>query len=216
MKSSSTTTSVLELSVAPATALPSWSSTWSRATSPGSKTIPGNDRPPGAGGTPTAVGPPNASNAPRKVSSARSTSTNTAPKPRAEAARLTSPGMTNPTDMSFDWSGVNSRSGENVLNWGGYEGLRLPKRGGVLVGLAASALTWKAGAPLNTAPRPAKAVGERLLGAAAASGTPSQLISRRPAPCAPETRPLFAPSAARNASTTGLIDAASGPEAVKK
>src|SRR4029453_15526005 len=51
------------------------------------------------------------------------------------------------------------------------------------------------------------------LGAANWSGTPSQLISRRPVPKDPATFGFSVPSAVRNASTVAWIEAGSGPAA---
>src|SRR5437762_12229098 len=82
---------------------------------------------------------------------------------------------------------------------------------------AAVALTWKPvpGVPKIT-PRgefALKKLAGRLLGAESASGTPSQLISRRPLPNEPATFGFAAPSEARNASTVAWIAAALAPDA---
>src|SRR5205814_4187133 len=105
----------------------------------------------------------------------------------------------------------------------GYVGSKVPNSVGELVGLAAWALTTNPfpsdpGANPNTTPR-----GEFLLkksegkafGSAELSGTPSQLISRRPAP--PFWTPAWFgfkdPRAARKASTAGWTAGGSGPAA---
>src|SRR5438445_272000 len=54
-----------------------------------------------------------------------------------------------------------------------------------------------------------------LFGGENASGTPSQLISRRPDPNEPGTLGLSVPSAARKALTVGVMAAGSLPDAEK-
>ena len=89
--------------------------------------------------------------------------------------------------------------------------MMLPKSSDVTVGLPVLALTWK---PLpgveKMAPRgefTLKKFAGRLLGAENESGTPSQLISRRPDGNAPPT-PLFVPpTSPRNWSTVDAMDA---------
>src|SRR4029453_4611193 len=81
----------------------------------------------------------------------------------------------------------------------------------------ALALTWKPDpAVAKTAPRGEftlkKSAGRRF-GAANASGTPSQLISRRPEPKGPATLGLSAPRSARYASTADWMAAALVPAA---
>src|SRR5215470_14408848 len=82
---------------------------------------------------------------------------------------------------------------------------------------AAFALTWKPVPGVeNTTPRgelTLKKFGGKAFGEEAASGTPSQLISRRPVPNEPATFGLRLPSAARNASTVPRILAGLAPEA---
>src|SRR5215471_13427461 len=82
---------------------------------------------------------------------------------------------------------------------------------------AAFALTWKPDPGVeNTAPRgefTLKKFGGKAFGEENASGTPSQLISRRPLPNEPGTFGLRVPSAARNASTVPWILAGLAPEA---
>src|SRR5438093_1323919 len=109
------------------------------------------------------------------------------------------------------------RSGLKVLKILGKSGWRLPKRTGVLVGLTLSALTWKPDPGVkNRAPRGELALKKfagRLLGAEKASGTPSQLISRRPLGNEPGTLGLRAPRKARKASTEASISAGVAPDA---
>src|SRR2546426_446625 len=109
-----------------------------------------------------------------------------------------------------------SRCGLKTLKILGKSGWRLPKRTGVFVGLSLSALTWKPDPEVkNTAPRgelALKKFGGRLFGAEKASGTPSQLISRRPLGNEPATLGLRAPRKARKASTEAWISAGVAPE----
>ncbi len=97
-------------------------------------------------------------------------------------------------------------------------GSMLPNSIGVFVGLTELALTWNPEPGVEkTAPRgelTLKKSGGRLLGAENWSGTPSQLISRRPSSKVPPTPLLAPPRLARNASTApwmspGLAPAAS-------
>jgi hypothetical protein len=82
-----------------------------------------------------------------------------------------------------------------------YVGLISPKRTGVLVGLESSALTRRAvPGVLNTAPRSElllKKLPGKSLGAEKLSGTPSQLISRRPLPNDPATFGFSVPRSVR-------------------
>ena len=85
---------------------------------------------------------------------------------------------------------------------------------------AAVALTWKPvpGVPKIT-PRgefALKKFAGRLLGAESASGTPSQLISRRPVPKLPGTLGFRVPSDVLKASTVAWMPAGFGPEAEKR
>src|SRR6058998_2052144 len=93
----------------------------------------------------------------------------------------------------------------------------LPNRIGVLVGLSLSALTWKPVPRVKkTAPRgelALKKLAGRLFGAEKASGTPSQLISRRPLANEPATFGLRGPRKARKASTAAWISAGLAPDA---
>ena len=77
----------------------------------------------------------------------------------------------------------------------------LPNRTGTLDGFTTLALTWKPlPAVLNTTPRgefTLKKLAGRLFGAASASGTPSQLISRRPLPKEPATFAFSVPRSVR-------------------
>src|SRR5436190_20083100 len=78
-------------------------------------------------------------------------------------------------------------------------------------------LTWKAlPGPENTTPRgelTLKKLAGKLFGAEKASGTPSQLISRRPLPTEPATLGFKAPRPTRNESTVLWILAAFAPTA---
>src|SRR5436309_9434643 len=95
----------------------------------------------------------------------------------------------------------------------------LPKRTGVFVGLSLSALTWKPVPRVkNTAPRgelALKKLAGRLLGAEKASGTPSQLISRRPLGNEPAVFGLRGPRKARKSSTATWMSAGAAPDAWK-
>src|SRR5436309_15641096 len=87
------------------------------------------------------------------------------------------------------------------------------------VPLAAVALTWNPvpGVP-KTTPRgefTLKKLAGRLFGAESASGTPSQLISRRPLPNDPAMFGFRVPREDRKASTVAWIAVESGPEADK-
>src|SRR5881296_2452008 len=110
-----------------------------------------------------------------------------------------------------------SRCGLKTLKILGKSGWRLPKRTGVFVGLSLSALTWKPDPGVkNTAPRgelALKKFGGRLFGAEKASGTPSQLISRRPLGNEPATLGLRAPRNVRKSSTAAWISAGLAPDA---
>src|SRR5512143_3008892 len=83
----------------------------------------------------------------------------------------------------------------------------------------ALALTWKPVPGVEkTAPRgefTLKKFAGRMFGAEKASGTPSQLISRRPVANDPAVLGLRGPRAVRYASTADWIDAASAPAALK-
>src|SRR5262249_425277 len=89
---------------------------------------------------------------------------------------------------------------------------------GVFVGLSLSALTWKPVPGVKkTTPRgelALKKLAGRLFGAAKASGTASQLISRRPSGNEPPT-PLLVPRKARKASTVAWISSGIAPVASK-
>src|SRR4029434_3834539 len=92
----------------------------------------------------------------------------------------------------------------------------LPNRTGVFVGFASSALTWNPVPGVKkTTPRGElllKKFAGRLLGAEKASGTPSQLISRRPSGNVPPT-PLLGPKKSLNASTAVWMSAGVAPDA---
>src|SRR5947207_3194073 len=87
------------------------------------------------------------------------------------------------------------------------------------VPLAAVALTWKPVPGVEkTTPRgefTLKKFAGRLFGADRASGTPSQLISRRPLGKEPATFAFNAPRAVRYASTVAWMPAAFAPDALK-
>src|SRR5947209_972766 len=95
----------------------------------------------------------------------------------------------------------------------------LPNRTGVAVGLTRLALTWKpVPGVVKRTPRGElvlKKLAGRLFGAAKLSGTPSQLISRRPVLNEPATLGFSVPRSVRNASTVAWMAAASGPAAEK-
>src|SRR6266542_4373062 len=94
----------------------------------------------------------------------------------------------------------------------------LPNRTGVFVGLESSALTWNPVPGVKkTTPRgelKLKKLAGKLLGAAKASGTPSQLISRRPSGNDPPT-PLLAPRNVRKALTVARMSDGLAPDASK-
>src|SRR5262249_44384962 len=98
----------------------------------------------------------------------------------------------------------------------GNTGWMLPNRTAVFVGLTPSALNWKPVPGVkNTAPRgelALKKLDGMSLGAANASGTASQLISRWPSGNEPPT-PLLVPRNARKASTAAWISAGLAPDA---
>src|SRR4051794_8887571 len=98
----------------------------------------------------------------------------------------------------------------------------LPNSTGVWVGLSASALTRNDLLGVaNTAPRARperlalKKSGGNGFGSENSSGTPSQLISRRPLPREPGSLALRVPRAFRKASTVPWMAAAFGPAAWK-
>src|SRR5262245_42169304 len=143
------------------------------------------------------------------------TSVKTAPNPLT-VAPVGLPGTKKKVSTMLLSRAVNSRCGLKTLNSSGKAGCRLPKRIGVFVGLELSALTWN---PLpgvkNTAPRgelALKKLAGRLFGAEKASGTPSQLISRRPLGNEPATFGFSGPRKARKASTDAWMSAGSAPE----
>src|SRR5437867_13140459 len=94
----------------------------------------------------------------------------------------------------------------------------LPNRTGVFVGLESSALTWNPVPGVKkTTPRgelKLKKLAGKLLGAATASGTPSQLISRRPSGNDPPT-PLLAPRNVRKALTVARMSDGLAPDTSK-
>src|SRR5262249_14740139 len=106
----------------------------------------------------------------------------TEPKPLT-VAPVGLPGTKKSVSVTLLPRAVKSRCGLKVVKNTGKTGLRFPKRIGVCVRLSLSALTWKPVPGVkNTAPRgelALKKLGGRLIGAEKASGTPSQLISRR-------------------------------------
>src|SRR5437899_3456447 len=94
----------------------------------------------------------------------------------------------------------------------------LPNRTGVSVRLESSALTWNPVPGVKkTTPRgelKLKKLAGKLWGAAKASGTPSQLISRRPSGNDPPT-PLLGPRNVRKALTVATMSAGLAPDASK-
>src|SRR5262245_8482699 len=111
---------------------------------------------------------------------------------------------------------VKSRWGLKVLkSWGNWLWM-LPNLTGVFVGFTLLALTRKAVPEVKkTAPRgelALKKLAGRSFGSAKASGTASQLISRRPSGNVPPT-PLLGPRKARKASTAAWISAGLAPDA---
>ena len=141
---------------------------------------------------------------------------NTAPKALTRAA-VVDPGTKKFTSVIVLPSGVKSFWALNVVKIVGKLGSRLPNLTGVLVELTALALTSNPlPGVLKTTPRgefTLKKVAGKLLGAENASGTPSQLISRRPLPNEPATFGLSVPRVVRNASTVDWMAVASAPEA---
>src|SRR6266542_4336777 len=138
------------------------------------------------------------------VEVADSTSVKTEPKPLTKACDVV-PGRKKTMSTTLLPIAVKSRSGEKVWNSLGYPALMFPNRTGVRVGLPVLALAWK---PLpgveKTTPRgefELKKLAGRLLGEEKESGTPSQLISRRPEAKVPPTPLLAPPRSARNRST---------------
>ena len=127
------------------------------------------------------------------------------------------------TSYALSPTGLNSRCFENAWTCAGNAGSKVPNSTGELVGLAALALTANPvpadpGANPNTTPRGEfvlKKSGGKAFGSAKLSGTPSQLISRRPAPpfWTPARLGFRGPSAARKASTADWIAAGSAPAA---
>src|SRR5688572_20169082 len=148
------------------------------------------------------------------VAEATSTSVNTAPKPDVVAG-VVEPGTKKLTSVMLLPRAVKSRCGENVVNVEEYVALMLSNSIGVTVGLDESALTWNPEPGVEkTTPRgevTLKKSAGRLFGAEEASGTPSQLISRRPLPKDPTTLAFKAPRSVRNASTVPWIAAAFAP-----
>src|SRR5687768_10290750 len=153
---------------------------------------------------------------------AESTSAKTTPKPETTAGSLV-PGTKNVTSMTVEPGAVKRRSDENGWKIDEYCALTSPKRTAVVVGLLESALTLKrfnalfvsSSTVLKTMPRglfELKKFGGRKFGAAAVSGTPSQLISRRPEVKLPPTPLLTPPRSARNVSTMACSSAGFAPE----
>src|SRR5437867_9390495 len=152
------------------------------------------------------------------VLSASLTPVKTEPNPPT-AAPVWLPGTKKTVSTMLLSSAANSRSGLKTVKILGKSGWRLPKRTGVFVGLTLLALTWKPDPGVkNTAPRGELALKKfagRLFGAEKASGTPSQVISRRPLGNDPATFGLRGPRKARKASTAGWIPVRSAPAASK-
>src|SRR5258706_15765201 len=110
-------------------------------------------------------------------------------------------------------SAVKSRGELNVVKRPGYVALMLPNS--TAVPEAALALTCNAVPGVDkTTPRgelTLKKLAGKRFGAEEPSGTPSQLISRRPLPKEPATLALSVPKLVRNASTVAWIPAALRP-----
>src|SRR4051794_18232204 len=143
------------------------------------------------------------------VTSGRSTSVKTAPNPVVRAG-VVLPGTKKRTSTMLLPNPVNSRGALKVVNRLGYVALISLNSGGAPT--AGLPLTLKpAAGPLNTAPRgelTLKKLAGRLFGAERASGTPSQLISRRPVPKEPATFGFRgSPRSARNALTAPCMAA---------
>src|SRR5262245_36833302 len=143
------------------------------------------------------------------------TSVKTAPNPLT-VAPWTVPGTKKSVSTMLLSRAVKSRSGLKVLNKSGKTRWMLPYSTGVFVGLELSALSWKPVPGVKkTAPRgelALKKLAGRLFGAENASGTPSQLISRRPLGNDPATFGLRTPRKVRKASTAAWMSAGSAPE----
>src|SRR6266496_4175620 len=144
----------------------------------------------------------------------RSTSVKTAPNPLTVAGVLV-PGTKNSTSRTLLPRAVNNRCGLNVEKVDEYVGSMLSNSIGATPALA---LTWKPVPGVEkTVPRgefTLKKSAGKLLGAERASGTPSQLISRRMPPkdpLAPATVPP--PRSTRNASRAEVMAAAFVPVA---
>src|SRR6266496_3517728 len=132
---------------------------------------------------------------------ARSTSVKTAPKPLTVAGVLL-PGTNRLTSRMLLPNAVKRRCGLNVWNIEEYVGLILSNSIGAIPALP---LTWNPVPDVEkTTPRgelTLKKLAGRLFGAERASGTPSQLISRRPLEKEPATFALSVPRVVRNEST---------------
>src|SRR5262245_57753164 len=144
------------------------------------------------------------------------TSVKTAPNP-STVAPVGLPGTKKRVSVMLLSKAVKSRSGLKVLKSWGKTRWILPNRTGVFVGLTLSALTWKPVPGVKkTAPRgelELKKLAGRLFGAEKASGTPSQLISRRPSANEPGTLGLSVPRKLRKASTSAWMSAGVAPDA---
>ena len=137
------------------------------------------------------------------VLAARSTSLNTTPIPFVSAA-VSVLGTTNCVRVTLLPIGANSRSGENGANAVEYVGLtsvNSTRSGSASEAPASSSSSPETSNPVpgvaNRAPRLRKLFSGMNEGAERWSGTPSQLICRRPV-AAGGLPPLSAPSALRN------------------
>src|SRR5690242_12963894 len=219
MKSSMATTSVVGgLSFGPSAELPLVMRTLPTR-SPALNTTPRNDSPlfdVGAKNVPSEL--PLISKNWMLVVLARSTSVKTTPKPLVNAITLL-PGTKKLTATTLLPRAVNRRCGLKVVKMSGYVGLMFPNSIGVDVGFDALALTWNPVPGVeNTTPRgefTLKKLAGKLLGAEKASGTPSQLISRRPLPKLPTTLGFSVPRVVRKESTVDWMAAALAPDALK-
>src|SRR5206468_4406760 len=135
-----------------------------------------------------------------EVVQAKSTSVKTAPKPFVVAGVLL-PGTKKLTSRMLLPNAVKRRCELKVWNIEEYVGLMLSNSIGAIPALP---LTWNPVPDVEkTTPRgelTLKKLAGKLLGAEEASGTPSQLISRRPLEKEPATFALSVPSCVRNAS----------------
>src|SRR5215813_8272158 len=189
-----------------------------KTSSPASKATPRNERvssPLAAGTKPLNKSAPLTSKYSIFVLLARSTSVKTLPNPLVVAACAV-PGMKKRTSVIGLASAVNSRGRLKTANFFDASGRSSPNSIGATPSLA---LTRKPVPGVKkTTPRGEfllKKLAGRLFGAANASGTPSQLISRRPSGNEPPTLLSLPPRKSRNSWTAAWISAGADPEASK-